>query len=103
MTDRKSQQATSVGCEQNAGNLISHKSIVEIAEPHRAIRDSGVHVDSGQPMAAGLEVGIEVHPISAQSRQPIAVPKELREAIELMRRIQPIEQAILNVVRTSIS
>src|SRR4030095_2437954 len=103
MTDRVCQQAISAGAKQNFGDFISNKSIVKISQTYCSIHRSILHVDSRQPMTTSLQIGIEVHPITTQRRQTITVPEELGKTIELMRRIEAIEQTILNVVRLSIS
>ena len=103
LADWISQQAVSVGTEQKSRDFISHKSIVEIAKFDGAIRNSILHVNSRQAVAAGFQVGVEVHPVAAQGGQTIAMPKEPGKAIELMRRIQPVKQSIFNVVRSPLS
>src|SRR5581483_10513250 len=48
-------------------------------------------------MPAGFQICIEIHPVAAQRRQPISMPKKSRQAIQLMRRIKPIKQALIDI------
>ena len=47
------------------------------------------------------QIRVEVHPVAAQSCQPIAMPEEARQSIQLMSRVEPIEQAVFDVARAS--
>ena len=59
---------------------------------------SRVNVYSRQPVSiASFQVGVEIHPIATQGRQPIAMPQETRETLELMRRIDAIQQSLFHV------
>ena len=43
------------------------------------------------------QIRVEVHPIAAQSCQPIAMPEKAREAIQLVRGIKPVKQSLVEV------
>jgi len=60
-----------------------------------------VNVYAREPVSFhALEVGIEVHEITAQRRETFAMPKKSRQPFELMGRVQSIKQTIFDVRRT---
>src|ERR1043165_511606 len=74
---------------------MSKKSFIEIRQPHLPLSAAVVHVHTRQTVAvACVEIRVEVHPLAAQRREPIAMPEEVRQAIELPRWIDAIEYAV---------
>ena len=73
-------------------NLIRHKPFIEISQPHFAFSAAGVDIHAGEAVTV-LEIGVEIHPVTTQTRQSIAMPEKTRQAIELRRRIDAIEYA----------
>ena len=78
-----------------------HKPFIEISQPHFAFSAAGVDIHAGEAVTV-LEIGVEIHPVTTQTRQSIAMPEKTRQAIELRRRIHAIEYAESLELRSSI-
>jgi len=65
-------------------HLIGDESFVEIRQPDFALSAAVVYVYSGETVAdTRVEIGVEVHPLTAQRGESIAMPEKTRKAIEL--------------------
>ena len=97
-----SQYAIACRYKHQPERFVGDESLIKIAQANVSLRYAVVDVDAGESIAIdSFEVGVEIHPLSTQRCKSILVPKETREPLELMSRIDAVEQPLVNVAGSS--